>query len=140
MEFDNLVQYFWDVTRGGGGNGERRSRNPTPPRRSREPPRRRSLSPNDARHRIESNIEVRRYKEEDVYVGPKCFGPRIRQTKFPVDFGIAKHIQPYDGAARPDTWLQDFFSGLLHRQRRKQPGCSLISPTDAAEDGSIMAQ
>src|SRR4051812_15064946 len=94
--------------RGRGSNGERRSRNPTPPRRSREPPRHRSLSPNDARHRIESNIEVWRYEEEDVYVGPKCFGPRIRQTKFLIDFGITKHIQPYDGAARPDTWLQDF--------------------------------
>ena len=42
-------------------------------------------------------------------MGPKCFGPRIRRTKFPTDFGIAKHIQPYDGAARPDTWLQDYF-------------------------------
>src|SRR4051812_20117982 len=58
------------IRSGGGCNGEKRSRNLTPPRRSREPPRRISLPPDDARHGIESNIEAQRYKEEDVYVGP----------------------------------------------------------------------
>ena len=42
-------------------------------------------------------------------MGPKCFGPRIRATKFPEGFAISRNIQAYDGIARPDTWLQDFF-------------------------------
>ena len=45
---------------------------------------------------------------EGQYLGPCCFGPVIRTATYPKGFQIDKNIKPYDGTAKPATWLQDY--------------------------------
>jgi hypothetical protein len=44
------------------------------------------------------------------FLGPKCFGQRIRDEPIPHGFKIEKNILQYNGVDRPLTWLQDYFN------------------------------
>ena len=62
-------------------------------------------SQSDARHRLN---EIYAAKEAE-YLGPKCFGPAIRKEPFPTTLSnVAKTMARYNGAAKPNTWLQDY--------------------------------
>src|SRR3954471_2703558 len=82
-----------------GGRGPRRSRIPSLVDNKKKNP-----EPYDARSRIDKIHEAR----EGPYLGPRCFGPAIRSTTYPKGFRIDKTIKPYDGTAKPATWLQDY--------------------------------
>ena len=49
---------------------------------------------------------------EDNYIGPLCFGPRIRAVEYPVGFRLDKTFKTYDGSEKPSTWLQDCFEAV----------------------------
>ena len=49
---------------------------------------------------------------EDNYIGPLCFGPRIRAVEYPVGFRLDKTFKTYDGSEKPSTWLQDYFEAV----------------------------
>jgi hypothetical protein len=59
-------------------------------------------NPEDARNRLNTIYG------DDEYLGPRCFGPRIRTGPFPPKFALAKHIKTYNGDVKPHTWLQDY--------------------------------
>jgi hypothetical protein len=44
------------------------------------------------------------------FLGPKCFGQRIRDEPIQHGFKIEKNIRQYNGVDRPLTWLQDYFN------------------------------
>jgi hypothetical protein len=46
------------------------------------------------------------------FLGPKCFGQRIRDEPIPHGFKIEKNIRQYNGVDRPLTWLQDYFNAV----------------------------
>jgi hypothetical protein len=46
------------------------------------------------------------------FLGPKCFGQRIRDEPIPHGFKIEKNIRQYNGVDRPVTWLQDNFNAV----------------------------
>src|SRR4051812_25278354 len=79
-----------------GGRGPRGSCSPSPVENKKK-----NLEPYDARSRIDKIHEAR----EGPYLGPRCFGPAIRSTTYPKGFWIDKTIKPYDGTAKPATWL-----------------------------------
>ena len=62
----------------------------------------------DARARI-NRIQ---YARHENYHGPKCFGPAIKAEKIPVGFKLSPNVKSYDGVAKPDTWLQDYFEAV----------------------------
>ena len=49
---------------------------------------------------------------QDNYHGPACFGPAIRKEKIPVGFKLSSNIKSYNGVAKPDTWLQDYYQAV----------------------------
>ena len=49
---------------------------------------------------------------EDNYIGPLCFGPRIRVVEYPVGFRLDKTFKTYAGSDKPSTWLQDYFEAV----------------------------
>ena len=82
-----------------GGRGPPRSCSPSPVDKEKKNP-----EPYDARSRIDKIHEAR----EGPYLGPRCFGPAIRSATYPKGFRMDKTIKPYDGTAKPVTWLQDY--------------------------------
>jgi hypothetical protein len=46
------------------------------------------------------------------FLGPKCFGKRIRDEPIPHGFKIEKNICQYNGVDRPLNWLQDYFNAV----------------------------
>jgi hypothetical protein len=46
------------------------------------------------------------------FLGPKCFGQRIRDEPIPHGFKIKKNIRQYNRVDRPLTWLQDYFNAV----------------------------
>jgi hypothetical protein len=46
------------------------------------------------------------------FLGPKCFGQRIRDEPIPHGFKIEKNICQYNRVDMPLTWLQDYFNAV----------------------------
>jgi hypothetical protein len=46
------------------------------------------------------------------FLGPKCFGQRIRDEPIPHGFKIEKNIRQYNRVDMPLTWLQDYFNAV----------------------------
>jgi hypothetical protein len=46
------------------------------------------------------------------FLGPKCFGQRIRDEPIPHEFKIEKNIRQYHRVDKPLTWLQDHFNAV----------------------------
>ena len=59
----------------------------------------------DARDRLDA-------LHNNYYVGPPCFGQRIRDEQLPKGFKIPGTLKTYDGLAKPNTWLDDFFNAI----------------------------
>ena len=62
----------------------------------------------DLRHKLN---QIQQDKDE-AYMGPKCHGPDVRKQSYPSKFCLPKHIQTYDGVAKPHTWLQDYANAV----------------------------
>jgi hypothetical protein len=76
---------------------------------------------------------------EDNYIGPLCFGPRIRAVEYPVGFRLDKTFKTYDGSEKPSTWLQDYFRGSESCTRYGRC-CSSIPPSHAQRNSKAVAQ
>ena len=59
---------------------------------------------------LRSRIDDLQAANQPFYVGPACFGPRIRAEEVPKGFKIPPNLKTYDGVAEPKTWLDDFFN------------------------------
>ena len=98
--------------RGGGG---RRSRSRDWRDAARQPPPA-SNGGNASDHQAEYDARARinriQLARQDNYHGPKCFGLAIRAEKIPVGFKLSPNVKSYDGVAKPDTWLQDYFEAV----------------------------
>jgi hypothetical protein len=84
---------------GGGGSG-----GPTRSRASRKDPH--DEKPYDACTHLNEIAKC----QTAFFLGPKCFGQRIRDEPIPHGFKIEKNICQYNGVDRPLTWLQDYFN------------------------------
>jgi hypothetical protein len=80
---------------GGGSGGGRPARS----RNSRKDPP--DQKPYDARTHLNKIAK----SQTAFFVGPKCFGQRIRDEPIPHGFKIEKNICQYNGVDRPLTWL-----------------------------------
>ena len=83
------------------GGGGFRKRTPSPDRGSNGGKR----DPSDARNRVDA-------LRNNMYVGPPCFGQRIRDEVPPKTFKISGQLKTYDGTSEPQTWLDDFFNAI----------------------------
>jgi hypothetical protein len=50
--------------------------------------------------------------QKAFFLGPMCFGQRIRDEPTPHGFKIEKNIHQYNGVDMPLTWLQDYFNAV----------------------------
>ena len=71
----------------------------------------RAITENDARHRIEQ-LQKDQQHEEEAPAGPACFGPRIRQEKFPKGFTLPRDTPKYNGSVKPEDWLVDYMTAV----------------------------
>jgi hypothetical protein len=85
---------------GGGGGGPARSHN------SRKDP------PDQKPYNARTHLNEIAKSQTAFFLGPKCFGQRIRDEPIPHGFKIEKNICQYNGVDRPLTWLQDYFNAV----------------------------
>jgi hypothetical protein len=85
---------------GGGGGGPAWSCNSR-----KDPPQQEAY---DARTRLNEIAK----SQTAFFLGPKCFGQKIRDEPIPHGSKIEKNIHEYNGFDRPLIWLQDYFNAV----------------------------
>jgi hypothetical protein len=85
---------------GGGGGGPTRSRSS------------RKDLPQQKAYDARTHLNEIAQSQTTFFLGPKCFGQRIRDEPIPHGFKIEKNIHQYNGLDRPLTWLQDYFNAV----------------------------
>ena len=62
------------------------------------------------------------------YIGPKCFGKRIREEQTPkgLNLKLPGNLKHYDGRERPDTWIDDYFNAVNFAGGTPNMACRML--------------